>query len=123
MKKEQLSSKFCVTSIIQILSPNSQWVSPQTRVARWYIFIPEIPIWKYFEGPLIAKCWYNLWPFVIWNILCPLSYFVVMGYISPVLVYCEKKNLATLPQILTPQPKRKEHSDALLITGSNVANL
>jgi hypothetical protein len=33
--------------------------------ARWYIFIPDIPIWVYFGGPWNGKCWYVLWPF--WN--------------------------------------------------------
>jgi hypothetical protein len=35
------------------------------RVARWYIFIPKLPMWKDVEGPLNVKCWYIL---AIWNI-------------------------------------------------------
>jgi hypothetical protein len=26
------------------------------RVARWYIFIPKIPIWVYLSGPWKGKC-------------------------------------------------------------------
>jgi hypothetical protein len=36
-----------------------------SRVARWFVFKPKIPIWVNFEGPLNGKCWYILWPFVI----------------------------------------------------------
>jgi hypothetical protein len=36
-----------------------------TRVARWFIFNPKIPIWVNFGGPWIEKCWYmdigNIW--------------------------------------------------------------
>jgi hypothetical protein len=32
-------------------------------VARWFIFIPKIPIWVYFGGPWNGKCWYSLGPF------------------------------------------------------------
>jgi hypothetical protein len=27
-----------------------------TRVARWYIFKPKIPIWENFVGPVNGKC-------------------------------------------------------------------
>jgi hypothetical protein len=36
-----------------------------TRVARWYIFIPKIPIWVNFGGPWNGKGWYVLCPFGI----------------------------------------------------------
>jgi hypothetical protein len=32
----------------------------QSRVARWFIFKPKIPIWVYFGGPWYGKCWYFL---------------------------------------------------------------
>jgi hypothetical protein len=35
----------------------------RTRVARWFILRPKIPIWVHFGGPCNGKCWYNLWPF------------------------------------------------------------
>jgi hypothetical protein len=31
-----------------------------TRVARWFIFKPNIPIWVNFGGPWNGKCWYIL---------------------------------------------------------------
>jgi hypothetical protein len=31
-----------------------------TRVARWFIFIPNIPIWVNFGGPWNGKCWHVL---------------------------------------------------------------
>jgi hypothetical protein len=36
------------------------------RVARWYIFKPEIPIWVNFGGPWNGKGLYSLWPFGIY---------------------------------------------------------
>jgi hypothetical protein len=73
-----------------------------SRVARWFIFKPKIPIWVNFRGPQIGKSWNILWPFgiftygylvyfmTIWYILCSFGTFV------PDLVSCTKKNLATL---------------------------
>jgi hypothetical protein len=29
-----------------------------SRIARWYIFRPKIPILVYFEGPRNGKCWF-----------------------------------------------------------------
>jgi hypothetical protein len=34
-----------------------------TRVARWLIFKPKIPIWVNFGGSCIRRCWHILWPF------------------------------------------------------------
>jgi hypothetical protein len=34
-----------------------------SRVARWFIFKPKIPIWVYFGGTRNVKCCYILWPF------------------------------------------------------------
>jgi hypothetical protein len=34
-----------------------------TRVARWYIFRPKIPIWVIFGGSCNGRCWYILWTF------------------------------------------------------------
>jgi hypothetical protein len=40
--------------------------SVRSRVARWYIFKPKIPIWENFRGPWNAKGWYILWKFGIY---------------------------------------------------------
>jgi hypothetical protein len=37
------------------------------RVARWYIFKPQILFWKYYRGPLNGKCSHILWPFGIFD--------------------------------------------------------
>jgi hypothetical protein len=72
-----------------------------TRVARWYIFKPKIQsrvnlgwscngrYWYFF-----IEIWYILQLFGIVN--GHLVYFVLIWYIFPVLVRCNKKNLATL---------------------------
>jgi hypothetical protein len=36
-----------------------------TRVARWFLLRPKIPIWVYSGGPLNGKCCYIFWSFVI----------------------------------------------------------
>jgi hypothetical protein len=38
-----------------------------SRVARWYILKPQIPLWVNFGGPWNGKCWYILWPFGIFH--------------------------------------------------------
>jgi hypothetical protein len=32
-----------------------------SRVARWYIFKPKIPIWVNFGGSFNGNCWHSLW--------------------------------------------------------------
>jgi hypothetical protein len=49
----------------------------RTRVARWYIFKPKIPIWVNFGVPWNGKGWYMLWPFGIY--LGHLVYFWSFG--------------------------------------------
>jgi hypothetical protein len=66
-----------------------RFLSTEVRimVARWYIFIPKVPIWVYFRGPWNEKYWYFM---VFRYILRPMSkfysylvYFVVyFWYIS-----------------------------------------
>jgi hypothetical protein len=34
-----------------------------TRVARWLVFKPKMPIWVNFGGSCDGRCWYVLWPF------------------------------------------------------------
>jgi hypothetical protein len=36
-------------------------------VARWFLFKPKIQIWVNFGVPQIGKCWYILWPSVIFH--------------------------------------------------------
>jgi hypothetical protein len=85
-----------------------------TRVVRWFIFKPKIPIWANFWGPWMGKCSYIVWPFgilyghlryfmTIWNIFRTFGVFMTIWYILcsfgtffPVLVSCTNKNLATL---------------------------
>jgi hypothetical protein len=50
-----------------------------SRVARWFIFKPKIPIWINFGGPKIGKCWYILWPSGIFD--GHLGYFMTICYI------------------------------------------
>jgi hypothetical protein len=69
--------------------PNYSWpvqlFQRQSRVARWCIFIPKIPIWVYLRGPWNLKCCYILWSFWIFyaNLLC----FMAIWYILLSLVY------------------------------------
>jgi hypothetical protein len=64
------------------------------RVARWFVFKPKIQIWVNFGGSCSGWCWYilrTLGPFYGF-----LLYIMEIWYIVPVLVFCTKKNLATL---------------------------
>jgi hypothetical protein len=60
-----------------------------TRVARWFVFKPKIPIWENFGGSSYGKSW-HVYFMTIWSILHPfeifydhLVYFVVICYIFP----------------------------------------
>jgi hypothetical protein len=75
---------------------------PFTRVARWHIFKPKIPIWVNFGGSYNGRCLYIICPFGLFYGY--LVYFVALWYILwlfgiyfPVMVCCTTKNLATLP--------------------------
>jgi hypothetical protein len=79
----------------------------ETRVARWDIFKPKIPILVNLGGSCNGSCWCIILPvglfydyFVyfafIWSILR------LYGLFFPVLVCCTKKNMATLYETLTP---------------------
>jgi hypothetical protein len=68
-----------------------------TRVARWFIFPVFGTFWKAFEWKIsiaFLTFWHPLWPFALYY--GNLVYFVVVCYIFPILVYCIKRNLATL---------------------------
>jgi hypothetical protein len=73
----------------------------KTRVAKWFLFKPKIPICVNFGGSSNGRCWCILCPFDQFS--GHLAYFMAIGYIVPsfgtflhVLVCCIKKNLATL---------------------------
>jgi hypothetical protein len=77
------------------------WLTYACRVARWFVLKPKIQIWVNFGGSCNRRCWYMLWtlgPFYglllyfmdIWNSSSKFGIFI------PVLVFCTKKNLATL---------------------------
>jgi hypothetical protein len=70
------------------------------RVARWYIFLPKIPIWVTL-GEMNGKCWYILWPFGIFygKLIYKMAFWYILwlfGILFPVLFFCSNKNLATL---------------------------
>jgi hypothetical protein len=73
----------------------------ESRVARWFVFKPKIPIWVNFGRSCYIKSWYIFWPFCLFygrwkysmSIWCILWLF---GIFSPFLVFCTKKNLVTL---------------------------
>jgi hypothetical protein len=50
-----------------------------TRVSRWFVFKPKIPIWVNFIGSCNGSCWYILWAFGIFY--CHLVFFIVIWYI------------------------------------------
>jgi hypothetical protein len=75
----------------------------QAWVARWLVFEPKIPIWVNFGGSCDGRCWCILWPFGLFDghlaiFYGILEYFMVIWYISTVLISFSKKNLATLIQ-------------------------
>jgi hypothetical protein len=75
------------------------------RVARWFVFKPEIPNWVSFGWPSIGnvyKFYGHLEYFMkIWDILHITIRYILhsFGTFFPVLVSCTKKNLATLLRI------------------------
>jgi hypothetical protein len=84
----------------------------RSRVAGWFVFKPKIQIWGNFGGSCNGRCWYILWklgPFY-GLFLYFMDIAIVRGnlvYFFPVLVFCTKKNLATLErsaQIETNRP-------------------
>jgi hypothetical protein len=66
-------------------------------------FKPKIPIWVNFGGSCNGRCWYIIWSIGLFYGY--MVYFVANVYILglfvmffPALVYCNKRNLATLVQ-------------------------
>jgi hypothetical protein len=58
----------------------------KSRVSRWYIFIPKIPIWIYIGGPWNVKCWCILWPPGIFRAIFGIHIFWPFGRIYIYLV-------------------------------------
>jgi hypothetical protein len=56
-------------------------IQMSTRVARWFVFKPKIPIWVNFGGSCYGKSWYIIWQFGLFD--GHLVYFVVIWYIFP----------------------------------------
>jgi hypothetical protein len=104
LTKPILSLLFPAANVV--LSPFCQQIFPISyvctiRVARWFVYKPKTQIWVIFGGSCKGRCWYILWtlgPFFglllyfmdIWYSLWKIGIFI------PVLVFCTKKNLATL---------------------------
>jgi hypothetical protein len=67
-----------------------------TRVARWFVFIPKMPIWVYFLMPRVKSFWlFYIWPFGISKAI--LVYFIAIWYfychfglLVPFLMFQEK---------------------------------
>jgi hypothetical protein len=82
--------------------PDHLTLSALCRVAKWYIFNPNIPIQADFGGHWNSQRCYILWPFVICifnRLVCFMACLYVLrsfGNFSPILVCWTKKNLATL---------------------------
>jgi hypothetical protein len=71
------------------------------RVARWFVFKPKIPIGVNFGRSCNGKSWRVLWPFSLFygHCKCLMAIWYILwsfGLFFPVLVFCTKKNLATL---------------------------
>jgi hypothetical protein len=64
------------------------------RVARWYIFMPKLPIRVYFSGPWNINCWYILSYFrifndhlALWYILSRLVYAFSFWYVLQIKIW------------------------------------
>jgi hypothetical protein len=55
----------------RIFGKNWRAEEEESRVARWFVFKPKIPIWVNFGGHWNGKCCYSLT--IIWNILWPFA--------------------------------------------------
>jgi hypothetical protein len=65
-----------------------------TRVARWSVLKPKIPIWVNFVGPQNGKCWYILCSLgVVYSHLVYFGNVVVLWYIFPRFgILCQEKS-------------------------------
>jgi hypothetical protein len=53
-------------------------MSGTSRVARWFLFKPKVPIWENFSGPqIVLPFWNILWIFGIFGIFYDLSLHIV----------------------------------------------
>jgi hypothetical protein len=77
---------------------NFAWV--WNSVAKWYIFIPKIPIWACFGGPWNGKCWYMLLPFGI--LYGHLVDFMSIWFISwSIVIFLARFGMYALPTLAT----------------------
>jgi hypothetical protein len=60
-------------------TPRSKRANGVSRVARWFVFKPKIPIWVNFGGRWYGRCWCIIWPFGLFY--GHLTYFTAFGYI------------------------------------------
>jgi hypothetical protein len=99
-------NEICETRIFLLFRCLEAWLTVSSRVARWFIFEPKIPIWVNFVVPWIGNCLYILCPSVIDYGLLGYSMTILyilcsFGTFFLVLVSCAKKNLATLTKAAT----------------------
>jgi hypothetical protein len=54
-----------------------------SRVARWRILKPKIPIWVNFGGSCNGRCWYIIWPFGLFYgcLVCLWPFDIFYGYL------------------------------------------
>jgi hypothetical protein len=69
-----LACSWKILSFVRVFSLNLT-----SRVARWFVFKPKIPIWVSFVGSCNGKSWYILWSFGLFYGHC--KYFMNIWYI------------------------------------------
>jgi hypothetical protein len=78
-----------------------------TRVARWVVFKPKIPVWVNFGGSCNGKCWHILCSVeIIYGHLVYFYVHLIYVYCGRFVnfthfAYCSEKNLATLMYVHT----------------------
>jgi hypothetical protein len=96
--KKNLATQVCINQIDMYACRKYSMLS---RVARWFVLKPKIPIWINLGGSFNGKSWYILWPVGLfyghWKYFMAIWYSLwSFGIFLHVLVFCTKKNLATL---------------------------
>jgi hypothetical protein len=114
--KHILLVKMCKNNSLYIFL--AIFLTVRTRVARWHIFKPKIPIGVNFGGSCYEICWYILWPFGLfygqlvnfvtyWYILWLSSIFFQFWYVVPIKIWqhwLEQNPLLELKAALTWLP-------------------
>jgi hypothetical protein len=80
-----------------------------TTVARRFVFKPKIQTWVNFGGSCTGRCWYILWTLgPLYSLLLYfMDFWCSSWYIFPVLVFCAKRNMATVLSTTTPGHESK----------------